>query len=337
MIEKIKIKALSEINAIKDKNLLEKIEIKYLGRNGEVTQILRSLKDLSIEEKRKIGPLAQKLKIELEEKIEEKLKSLAHSSSSIIHGLDITKPAKKIETGHLHPLSKIEEEVRQIFLAMNFSVVEGPEVESEYYNFDALNIPRDHPAREMHDTFWLKQPEINKKNSRRHLLLRTHISALEVPFMEKNQPPFQFISPGNVFRYEASDASHDMQFNYMEGMMVGKDISLANFKFIVETFFKKFFGKDMEFRFRPSYFPFVEPGLEVDIKFKDKKQNTEKWLEVMGAGMTHAQVFRYAHYNPYDWQGFAFGVGLDRLCMLKYKINDIRVFRSNDLRFTKQF
>ena len=227
-------------------------------------------------------------------------------------------------------MSKIEEEIRQIFLSMNFSVVEGPEVEDEYHNFDALNIPPDHPARDMWNTFWLKMTN-NRSSVVGRKLLRTHTSPMQIRYMETHNPPFQIIVPGRVFRYEATDASHETNFYQIEGLMVGKNISLANFKFVIEEFFKKFFGREIEFRYRPSYFPFVEPGVEVDIKFKNK------WLEIMGAGMVHRNVFEAVKYNPYEWQGFAFGMSLERLTMIKYNIPDIRLFYSGDLRFIKQF
>lgn len=332
MLNQIRNISLKEIEEIKDLKALERLRIKYLGRKGELTQILRGLKDLSVEERRKIGPLSQQLKKELEELFERRVEELRPKNYNLKPKIDITKPGKKISIGHIHPLSKIEEEIRQIFLSMNFSVVEGPEVETEYYNFDALNVPPDHPARDMLDTFWLK-PESQK------LLLRTHTSPMQIRYMEKHQPPFQIIVPGRVFRYEATDASHEINFYQIEGLMVGKDVSLANFKFVIEEFFKKFFastssargGKDIEFRYRPSYFPFVEPGIEVDIKFKNK------WLEIMGAGMVHYKVFEAVKYNPCEWQGFAFGMSLERLTMIKYNIPDIRLFYSGDLRFINQF
>ena len=329
-IIKIKNLAFGEIEKIEDSKNLEAIKIKYLGRKGELTQILRGLKSLSVEERRKIGPLSQQLKKELEELFSEKIKILNPQSSILNSIIDITKPGKKISIGHIHPLSKIEEEIRQIFLSMNFSVVEGPEVEDEYHNFDALNIPPDHPARDMWNTFWLKMTN-NRSSVVGRKLLRTHTSPMQIRYMETHNPPFQIIVPGRVFRYEATDASHETNFYQIEGLMVGKDVSLANFKFVIEEFFKKFFGKEIEFRYRPSYFPFVEPGVEVDIKFKNK------WLEIMGAGMVHRNVFEAVKYNPYEWQGFAFGMSLERLTMIKYNIPDIRLFYSGDLRFIKQF
>lgn len=345
MIQEIKNRAFKEIEAVNNEKLLEQVRIKYLGRKGELTQILRGLKDLTIEERRKIGPLAQQLKKELEKKLNEKQKQLSTFNFQFSTRLDITRPGKKIPMGHIHPLSKIEEEIRQIFLSMNFSAVEGPEVEDEYHNFDALNIPPDHPARDMWDTFWLKEvkrdmrqgngKQKNMSHSVYRSLLRTHTSPMQIRYMENHNPPFQIIVPGRVFRYEATDASHEINFYQIEGLMVGKDVSLANFKFVIEEFFKKFFGESagrrIEFRYRPSYFPFVEPGVEVDIKFKNK------WLEIMGAGMVNRKVFEAVKYNPYEWQGFAFGMSLERLTMIKYNIPDIRLFYSGDLRFIQQF
>jgi len=347
MIEEIKKTVFSEIEAVKNSEGLEKLRIKYLGRKGKLTQILRSLKDLPIEKRRQIGPLAQQLKKELEEKIEEKSQELTLRDSrfAIRQKIDITKPGKKIKLGHLHPLTKIEEQVRHIFLSMNFSVVEGPEIETEYYNFDALNIPKDHPARDAWNTFWLRsnqkeQLTIDKKQltqsqmsnvKGQKLLLRTHTSPMQIHYMETHQPPFQIISPGRVFRYEATDPSHEITFNQMEGLVVGEDISLSNFKFIIERFLKELFGKDLVLDFRPSYYPFTEPSIDVYMKWQGK------WLEVAGSGMTHPAVFQAVGYDPYKWQGFAFGFGLERLAMIKYKIPDIRLFYSGDLRFIGQF
>lgn len=317
---------------------LEKVRVKFLGRkDGELIKVLRSLKNLSDKEKRTIGPAANLLRKELERAFQQKLGELSTLSSS--KKLDVTMPGKKIRVGHLHPLTLVEKEIREIFKSMNFSVVEGPEVETDYYNFDALNIPKDHPARDMWDTFWLKR---DTKASDK-LLLRTHTSPVQIRYMERNQPPFQIIVPGRVFRYEATDASHETNFYQVEGLMVGSDVTLANFKFIFQEFFKRLFKKDLKIRLRPSYFPFVEPGLELDIqcvKCGGKGCNICKdsgWLEVMGAGMVHPRVFESAGYNPRDLRGFAFGLGLERIAMIKYNIPDIRLFYSGDLRFINQF
>ncbi len=335
-----------KVEGVSEAKDLEKIRIEYLGRKGKMAVLVEKLPSLSLEEKRKFGPKINALKQELNLLLEEKLKSIEKSASAK-SALDFTAPGRKISLGHRHILSKVEKEVRDIFLKLNFSVIEGPEVESEYYNFDALNIPPDHPAREMWDTFWLKaqtNADYTRPNAEKNplsqresaLLMRTHTSPMQIRYMEANKPPFQIIVPGRVFRYEATDASHEINFYQVEGLMVGKDVSLANFKFIIEEFFRKFFKEKVEFRFRPSYFPFVEPGLEVDIKLP-LKGGKSKWLEVMGAGMVHRAVFESAHYNPEEYRGFAFGVGLDRLAMIKYKIPDIRFFYNGDLRFIRQF
>ncbi len=329
-IENLRRVALRELERVRDQKELNSFKVKYLGRKGSLTQFLRKLKELSLEERKRIGPTAQKLKRELEGAIEFRQKELEIEPSL---ELDITRPGEKPSLGHLNPLTKVEAEMRRIFLAMNFSVVEGPELETEYYNFDALNIPPHHPARESWDTFWIKDPQNLKLKTRNSkLLLRAHTSPMQIRYMETHQPPFQIVVPGRTFRYEATDRTHETTFNQMEGLMVGKDVSLANFKFVVMEFFRRFFGdKKIEFRFRPSYYPFVEPGLDVDIKLG------EKWLEVLGAGMVHPHVFEAAHYNPRDYQGFAFGMGVDRLTMIKYQVPDIRFFRSGDLRFINQF
>lgn len=345
MIQKIKKIALAEIETAKNFEESERIRIKYLGRKGEVTRILRSLKDLPLEKRRQIGPQIQQLKEELEKKIEDKSREFSlRDSRSTKNELDITKPGHKIKLGHLHPLSKIEEEIRQIFLVMNFSVVEGPEIETEYYNFDTLNIPHNHPARDAWNTFWIKSENQKSKipegprlggacgaGKNQKLLLRTHTSPMQIRYMETHQPPFQIVVPGRVFRYEATDISHETTFSQVEGLMVGKDISLANFKFIIEELLKNLFNKEIEFEFRPSYYPFVEPGVDVFMKWRGR------WLEVAGSGMVHPKLFEAVGYNPYEWQGFAFGFGLNRLAMIKYNIPDIRLFYSSDLRFIKQF
>lgn len=236
--------------------------------------------------------------------------------------IDVTVPGKKIEYGHLHPLTLTQKKAADIFSSMGFEIAEGPELETEHYNFDALNIPKDHPARDMHDTFWLKN----------NLLMRTHTSPVQIHYMETHQPPIRIIVPGRVFRYEATDAKHEVQFYQLEGLMIGRKITLANLKGIMEVFFQKFFNsKDIKIRLRPSYFSFVEPGVEVDMKFKGK------WMEIAGAGMVHPNVLRGVGIDSREWQGFAFGMGLDRLAMIKYKIDDIRLFYSADLRFIKQF
>ena len=241
--------------------------------------------------------------------------------------IDITAPGKKVQRGHLHPLTRAMEKAADIFQSMGFEVAEGPEMETEYYNFDALNIPANHPARQMQDTFWLKDNQAKEK-----LLLRTHTSPVQIRYMEHHQPPIRIIAPGRVFRYEATDVTHETQFYQLEGLMVDKKTNLANLKAIIKIFLREFFGdKNIEIRFRPSYFPFVEPGVEVDMKFNGK------WMEIAGAGMVHPKVLKGVKLDSRVYQGFAFGVGIDRLVMIKHKIDDVRLFYSGDLRFIRQF
>ena len=250
--------------------------------------------------------------------------------------IDVTAPGKKTERGHLHPLTQAMDKAGDIFQSMGFEIADGPELETEYYNFDALNIPKDHPARAMQDTFWLRQNNLksqisNLKNDGK-LLLRTHTSSVQIRYMEHNQPPFRIISPGRVFRMEATDATHETQFYQIEGLMVDKKTNLANLKAVIKIFLRRFFGdENIDIRFRASYFPFVEPGVEVDMKFKGK------WLEIAGAGMVHPKILDNMKLNPNEWQGFAFGMSVERLVMIKLKIDDIRLFYSGDLRFLKQF
>jgi len=253
--------------------------------------------------------------------------------------IDVTAPGKKMERGHLHPLTQAMDKASDIFQSMGFEVADGPELETEYYNFDALNIPADHPARAMQDTFWLKNNQkfpisnsqfSNKKEEK--FLLRTHTSSVQIRYMERKQPSFRIISPGRVFRMEATDATHETQFYQIEGLMVDRKTNLANLKAIMKIFLQIFFGdENIDIRFRASYFPFVEPGVEVDMKFKDK------WLEIAGAGMVHPKILDNMKLDPNEWQGFAFGMSVDRLAMIKHNIDDIRLFYSGDLRFLKQF
>lgn len=318
--------AFEALEEASDFELVKNIEADYFGKNGRLTNVLRGLKDLPSAERKVMGSTANALKKEIEEKIRFKKTELETKEAGRprIKRIDISIPGKKIPKGHLHPLSRIQKEVTDIFESMGFEVAEGPEAETEYYNFDSLNIPKNHPARDMWNTFWLQ----NK------LLLRTHTSPNQMRYMEKHQPPLRVVVPGRCFRYEATDATHDVQFYQLEGLMLGENVNLANLKGVVEVFLKKLFGKkDLEVRFRPSYFPFTEPSVEVDFRFG----SGDKWLEIAGAGMVHPNVVKNAKLNPDKCQGFAFGVGLDRIAMLKYKIDDIRLFYSGDLRFINQF
>ena len=231
------------------------------------------------------------------------------------------------EIGHLHPMTQTVNEIVKIFSEIGFQVAEGPEIETEFNNFDALNVPKDHTSRDMQDTFWLKDagPEGER------MLPRTHTSPVQIRLMQSHKPPFRIIAPGKVYRNESTDATHEAEFFQVEGMYIDKNVSLANLKFVLESFIKKYFGEETEMRFRPSYFPFVEPGFEIDIRWKDR------WLEVCGAGLVRPEVMRAGGIDPEEWQGFAFGIGPDRMVMLKYGIDDIRNMYSGDLRFVNQF
>jgi len=231
---------------------------------------------------------------------------------------------RKEEAGHIHPLTQVVNQIGKIFNDLGFEIAEGPEIENEHYNFDALNIPAEHPARDMWDTFWLAPQSAGK-------LLRTHTSPVQIRYMEKHKPPIRIIAPGRVFRHEATDATHEAQFFQLEGLMVGEAVSLATLKGVFENFFENFFGKKIEMRLRPSYFPFVEPGVEVDIKFG------KKWLEVIGAGMVHPKVLEGVGIDSGKYQGFAFGGGIDRFAMLKFGIPDVRMLYNGDLRVVNQF
>ncbi|MCK5044710.1 phenylalanine--tRNA ligase subunit alpha [Candidatus Parcubacteria bacterium] len=336
-LKELKDKAQEEVKTANSSRELERISKEYLGKKGELTQILHSLKDLPKTSRAEVGKetneIIEFLKTEIEKKLSE-MEEVDKKEEEQKEWIDVSAPAPKPNLGHLHPLTILKRKIENIFNTMGFTIVEGREVENEWYNFDALNIPKNHPARDAWDTSWLKDG---------NLLLRTHTSPVQIHYMEEHQPPLRIVVPGKVFRHEATDASHDFQFYQIEGLMVDKEISAANFKAVIEEFFRQFFDKPVKVRLRPGFFPFVEPGFEIDMscmvcggKGCSTCQKTG-WIEMMGAGMVHPNVLKAAGLNPKNWQGFAFGMGLDRLVMMKYKINDIRLFHGNDLRFLKQF
>lgn len=336
----LKIRAQKEIEKARDLKSLDKVFRKYLGKKGKLTLILRALGKLSKEKRIELGKRANEIKnflrIEFDQKAQD-IKARIKKEAEEREWIDITAPGQKPAVGHLHPLTQVKRKTEEIFQSMGFSIVEGPDIETEWYNFDALNIPADHPARDFWNTFWLK-PE-----NRIKFLLRTHTSPMQVRYMEKNNPPLRIIVPGRVFRHEATDASHEVNFYQIEGLMVDKKITAANFKAIIEEFFKRFFVREIKIRLRPSYFPFTEPSFEVDLGCINclgrgcSVCSRTGWLEMMGAGMVHPAVFKNSGLNPKNWQGFAFGMGMDRLAMMKYKINDVRLFYGGDLRFLNQF
>lgn len=333
-INNLKIEAEKSINQARDLKALDEIFKKYLGKKGELTLILRSIKSLPQNKRKQVGQQANQLRKDIEQFLDNKKKNIQHTIYKIQNTFfDVTVPGRQPVFGHLHPLTLVRRKAEEIFENMGFSIVDGPEMESEWYNFDALNIPKDHPSRDLWDTFYLKNG----------LLLRTHTSPVQIRYMEKHNPPLRIIVPGNVYRHEATDVSHEFQLCQIEGLMVGKKISVANLKAIVGEFFRRFFEKNVGFRLRPDYFSFVEPGFDISIicvVCGGKGCSVCKgsgWVEVAGAGMVHPNVFKACGLISKEWQGWAFGFGLERLAMMKYKINDIRLFRSNDLRFLQQF
>lgn len=325
-----------DLEQAKNQVLLDEVLKKYLGKQGELTLILRSLEKMPKAKRAKIGRESNELRDFIKKAAEEKLKKLGPllGVSEKKEWFDITVPGKKPVLGHLHPLTQSKREVEEIFQSMGFSIAQGPEMENEWYNFDALNIPKNHPARDQWDTFWLKNTKY---------LLRTHTSPVQIRYMENHKPPLRIIAPGNVFRHEATDASHEFQLAQVEGLMVDKRVSAANFKAVIQEFFKRFFSQEVKIRLRPDFFPFTEPSFDVSItclvcagKGCSACKNSG-WVELAGAGMVHPNVFKSAGLNPKEWTGWAFGFGLERLTMMKYKINDIRLFRFGDLRFLNQF
>ena len=322
---------------------LRDVEVKYLGRAGNITEILKSLKNVPESERREKGREANELRALVEAEILQRRKDLEaedHNHQLFLEKIDITAPGKKHDRGHLHPLTIVRREIEAIFSGMGFEIADGPELEYEWYNFDALNIPDYHPARDMQDTFWVDKEAHPRKG---RLLPRTHTSPVQIRYMETHNTPFRIIIPGKVFRQEASDASHDIQFLQLECLMVGNDVSVANFRAVVQEFFRKLFKKDVVARLRPSYFPFTEPSFEVDMSCLQclgtgcPVCKRTGWLEIGGAGMVHPNVFKAAGYNPKEVQGFAFGFGIDRIALMKNKIPDIRLYYQNDVRFLRQF
>ncbi len=329
--------ALKTVKTIAD---LEAWEIKYLGRKSELGNILKSLKNFSSEEKKVIGSLANGARQTLAQAFAEtKARLLEQSVDWEKERIDVSAPGVAVACGHLHLITQLEHQIEDIFVSMGFTVADGPEVESEWYNFDALNVSPDHPARDMQDTFWLQRDEPQKEN----FLLRTHTSSVQARYMETHTPPFRIIIPGKIFRNEATDASHEHTFHQFECLMVGDDVSVANFKYIAQAFFENFFEKKVLIRLRPSFFPFTEPSFEFDISCVLCDGNgcpvckQSGWLEIGGAGMVNQKVFEAAGYPRGKYQGFAWGFGVTRLAMMKYKISDIRLFMGGDLRFIRQF
>jgi len=342
-IEEIEAKALQELERISNTRDLDAWRVRYLGKKSSLTSILRRLADLPLEERKSVGARANQVKTGLEEKLKEKEQSLLevkiteHARKEVT---DITLPGRPFPIGRLHPITQTMNEIGTIFASMGFQIVEGPEVEWDYYNFEALNIPREHPARDTMSTSWM---DFKADGGENRMLLRTHTTAVTARVIEQMKPPIRVIEPGKVYRYEASDATHVPMFHQIDGVAVDKNITMADLKGTLYEFARRFFGEERKVRFRCDYFPFVEPGVEMAIEClvccgKGCRLCGESgWIEILGAGMTHPDVLKRGGIDPNAYQSFAFGIGIDRLPMLRYGIDDIRLFYSGDLRFLRQF
>ncbi len=336
MLEKIKSEAAAAIEAAADLKALDDIRVKYLGKKGEITAVLRGMGALSAEERPIVGALANTVREEIETLLggkNEALAAKAMEEKMAAEKIDVTISNKRKPQGKLHPLSQVLSEIKDIFIGMGFSIADGPDVELDYYNFEALNIPKNHPARDTQDTFYIND----------NVVLRTQTSPVQVRVMEKQKPPIRVIAPGRVYRSDAVDATHSPLFHQIEGLVVDKGITMGDLKGTLETFVKALYGEDAKVRFRPHHFPFTEPSAEVDVSCfvcggkGCRVCKGEGWIEILGAGMVHPKVLSGCGIDPEEYSGFAFGLGLERVAMRRYDIDDLRLFFENDLKFLKQF
>ena len=316
--------ALQQFAAIGDEAELEQVKAKYLGKEGSLTVLLKGLGKLSAEERPAAGARINQVKQGVEAALQQRRDALQQNKLAqklAAEALDVTLPGRGLGTGGLHPVTRTLERIEQLFHSLGFATASGPEIESDFYNFTALNIPENHPARAMHDTFYIDPQHV----------LRTHTSPVQVRYMETNQPPLKIISPGRVYRFD-SDATHSPMFHQVEGLWVDEQVSFANLKGVVQDFLQRFFERDdLRVRFRPSFFPFTEPSAEMDMSWNGG------WLEIGGCGMVHPNVLKHVNIDSEKYLGFAFGLGVERLAMLRYGVNDLRLFYESDLRFLKQF
>ena len=333
-LEKIRKEALDALSAPSAE--IEELRIRYLGKKGELTAVLRGMGKLSAEERPVVGQLANEVRAEIEKKIDElnEKKNAALLEAKLrAEKLDVTVPGDPVRAGHFHPLSLVQRQLEDIFLGMGYSIVDGPEVEYDYYNFQGLNIPPDHPARDTQDTFYITD----------NILLRSQTSPVQARVMEKTQPPIKIISPGRVYRSDAVDATHSPLFHQLEGLVIDRGITMGDLKGTLEMFAKRMFGEDTRIRFRPHHFPFTEPSAEVDVSCfvcggtGCRLCKGEGWIEILGAGMVHPNVLRNCGIDPEEYSGFAFGLGIERIALLKYHIDDMRLLYENDIRFLRQF
>ena len=328
--------ALSQIEDSKELDKLNDIRVAFLGKKGELTSVLKSMKEVAPEDRPKVGQLVNEARKQIEERLEEKKTAFAKAlreEKMKAEVIDVTLPGNKPELGHRHPNTIALEEVEKIFVGLGYEVVSGPEVEYDYYNFEALNIPKDHPARDTQDTFYIND----------NIVLRTQTSPVQIRVMEKQKPPIRIISPGRVYRSDAVDATHSPLFHQIEGLVVDKGITFADLKGTLETFVKRLYGEDSVVRFRPHHFPFTEPSAEVDVQCFNCKGagcrlcKNEGWIEILGCGMVHPKVLENCNIDPEEYTGFALGLGLERVAMRRYNIDDMRLFYENDVRFLSQF
>ncbi|PWW17255.1 phenylalanyl-tRNA synthetase alpha subunit [Cytobacillus oceanisediminis] len=337
-LKELQTEALEKISTAADLKELNDIRVSYLGKKGPITEVLKGMGKLSAEERPKMGALANEVRDSIAAGIEEKQKRLEEAAVQeklAAEKIDVTLPGRPVKTGNHHPLTRIIEEIEDLFIGMGYTVAEGPEVEKDYYNFEALNLPKGHPARDMQDSFYITE----------EILLRTHTSPVQARTMEKHEGkgPVKIICPGKVYRRDNDDATHSHQFMQIEGLVVDENIRMTDLKGTLQVFAKKMFGEDREIRLRPSFFPFTEPSVEMDISCKicgGKGCSVCKgtgWIEILGAGMVHPNVLEMAGFDSKKYTGFAFGMGPERIAMLKYGVDDIRHFYTNDVRFLKQF
>ena len=335
-LEAIRAQADAELKQAESQQALEELRIKYLGKKGALTAILKQMGKLSAEERPVIGQLANQVRASIENELAQRaaeVKAAEQQRRLEEEKLDVTLPGKRREMGAKHPLSIGLDEIKEIFIGMGFEIVEGPEVETDYYNFEALNIPKNHPARDTQDTFYINE----------NILLRTQTSPVQVRTMEKQKPPIRVISSGRVYRSDAVDATHSPLFYQIEGLVVDKGITFADLKGTLETFVKHLYGEDSVVRFRPHHFPFTEPSAEVDVQCFNchgegcRLCKGEGWIEILGCGMVHPKVLSNCGIDPEEYSGFALGMGLERVVMRRYNIDDLRLFYENDVRFLKQF
>lgn len=335
-VSNLKVQCMSEIANVKSLKELEEFQIKYLGKKGIVKNMLKELSTLPSDKRAQAGRELNELKDFIEDKINELRKKFEEEEKQKRiqkERIDVTIPGRRVEVGAIHILSQVQKEISEIFLNMGYEIAEGPEIELDYYNFEALNIPADHPARDTQDTFYISDD----------VLLRTHTSPVQIRVMKSKKPPIKIISPGRVYRSDEVDATHSPIFHQIEGLFVDKGVTMADLKGTLEVFAKRFFGEETRVRFRPHHFPFTEPSAEVDISCifcggkGCKTCKGEGWIEILGAGMVHRKVLANCGIDPDEYTGFAFGMGVERIALLKYEIEDIRLFYENDLRFLKQF